>query len=458
MENDTIAAIATPTGIGGISIIKISGSGSLSAAERIFHPRNPERKLSGLSSQSMIYGHIHDTTEGGPIDEVLISVLRGPHSFTGEDVVEINCHGGPIVTRSIFELLLKEGIRLAEPGEFTRRAFLNGRIDLTQAEATIDLIHARTRSAARLGSRMLKDGLGQKIRDLLKVMDEERIHIEVAIEFGEETEEDVSPQQIQENLGRFIVPEVQHLISAYQHGEWVRHGLRVVLAGKPNVGKSSLMNQLLRQERVIVTEIAGTTRDTIEEGFEIEGVPILLTDTAGLRRSADPIETIGQSKAQQAIDQADLILFMIDGSCPVEDDDRELAKKVDGRPLMVLRNKSDLVPNPDRRAVLDQPPPEGYLDISALTGEGLERLKAKILSYCGENQRLEDDRYLPNQRQKDLLVKVRNVLRMALEEGQTLETLAIDLRDCERYFNQILGIDVEQDVLDAIFQRFCIGK
>jgi tRNA modification GTPase len=290
------------------------------------------------------------------------------------------------------------------------------------------------------------------------VVDEERMHIETAIEFGEETNHDVSPQQIQEDLRLFIVPDVQKLISAYQHGEWVRHGLRVVLAGKPNVGKSSLMNQLLRQERVIVTEIAGTTRDTIEEGFEIEGVPILLTDTAGLRRSNDPIETIGQNKAQQAIDKADLVLFMIDGSRPVDDDDRELAEKIDGRPLLVLRNKSDLIPNPDRRAMLDQTPPEGYLDISALTGEGLERLKTIILSYCGENQRIEEEKYLPNQRQKELLVKIQTVLERALEEGQTLETLAIDLRDSERYFNQILGIDVEQDVLDAIFQRFCIGK
>jgi tRNA modification GTPase len=458
METDTIAAIATPLGTGGISIIKISGAGSLSAVEAIFQPRNPKRKLREIPRQTMIYGHIHKIGGGEPVDEVLVAVLRGPHSFTGEDVVEINCHGGPIVTRIILDLLLESGIRLAEPGEFTRRAFLNGRIDLPQAEATIDLIHARTQRAARLGSRMLKDGMGQKVQSLLKVIDEARIHIEAAIEFGEETDLDVTPQDIQKDLRNLIVPDVQQLINAYQQGEWVRHGLRVVLAGKPNVGKSSLMNQLLRQERVIVTEVAGTTRDTIEEGFEIDGVPILLTDTAGLRRSADPIEMMGQAKAQRAIEQADLILFMIDGSQPLEEADRDLAEKIDGRPRLILRNKSDLVPNPARRTGLDRPPPEGYLDISALKGDGLERLKNRILAHVGVSQRMEDEACLPNRRQKELLEKIHSSLAFALESGQTLETLAIDLRDCEGYFKQILGIDVDQDVLDAIFQRFCIGK
>ncbi len=458
VDHDTIAAIATPLGTGGIAIIKISGDNAIPAAEQLFKPHNPKRSLTELPSQTMIYGHIHEPQGGQVIDEVLITVLRGPHSFTGENVVEINCHGGPQVSRRILDLLLLGGLRLAGPGEFTRRAFMNGRIDLTQAEATIDLIHAKTRRAAQLGSRMLKDGLGTQIKSLLKVIDDCRVRIEAAIEFGEEADMDVSWQDIQEVMGRAIAPVVNQMVSAHRNGEWLRQGLSVVLAGKPNVGKSSLMNMLLQRERVIVTEVAGTTRDTIEEGFDIGGVPILLTDTAGLRRNADPIEIIGQNKARQAVEQSDLVLFMIDGSRPVDDSDCDLRERLDGLPHLVVRNKSDLVPDPNRRTCLDPPPLDGYLDISALRGDGIEALKAKILTYAGINQGVEIDPWIPNRRQKDLLVKIQGVLANAGEACPTIDTLAIDLRDCEGYFNQILGIDVEQDVLDAIFQRFCIGK
>ena len=387
MVNDTIAAIATPPGAGGIAIVKISGPDALSAAGMFFKPANPLRSLLELPRQTMLYGHVYDPGQGAIIDEVLISVLKGPHSFTGEDVVEINCHGGPQVSRSILDLLLERGVRLAEPGEFTRRAFMNGRIDLTQAEATIDLIHARTKRAARLGSRMLSDGLGNKIQSLIRIIEDSRMRIEAAIEFGEETEMDVAPQDIKDLLAHIVLPVIDKLVAAHQQGEWLRNGLHVVLAGKPNVGKSSLMNCLLQKERVIVTEFAGTTRDTIEEGFEIEGVPIILSDTAGLRSNPDPIERIGQEKARQAIERADLILFMIDGSQSADDYDRDLAANIEGLPHLVVRNKVDLVADPAKRAVLDQRPLDGYLDISALRGDGLETLKAKILDHVGERFR-----------------------------------------------------------------------
>jgi len=458
METDTIAAIATPLGTGGISIIKISGPGAIAAAELLFKPRNPQRVLRNLPSQTMLYGHVHEAEQEEAIDEVLITVLRGPHSFTGEDVVEINSHGGPLVTRSILDELLKLGVRLAEPGEFTRRGFLNGRIDLTQAEATIDLIQARTRRAARLSSRMLQDGLGIKIQELLQVIGDLRMRTEAAIEFDEETDIDLLPQDLHKHLQNKILPVITQLIESYQQGEWIRHGLRVVLAGKPNVGKSSLMNRLLHQERVIVTEVAGTTRDTIEEGFEINGIPVVLTDTAGLRPSKDPIERIGQEKAQQAIDRADLILLMIDGSQPVTEEDRVIAKRLEGYPCLVLRNKSDLFAEGGAQAALEPPPRDGYLDVSALSGHGLESLKNRIVFRAGMTQRNDDEAFLPNRRQKDLLVKIKTMLDNAIETWQTLETLAIDLRDCEQYLNQILGINVDQDVLDGIFERFCIGK
>ena len=458
MLNDTIAAIATPPGTGGIAIIKISGPDALEAAGMLFKPANPKRSLLEQPSQSMLYGHVYDSGQGDPIDEVLVTVLRGPHSFTGEDVVEINCHGGPQVSRTILDLLLECGLRLAEPGEFTRRAFINGRIDLTQAEATIDLIHARTKRAIRLGSRMLKDGLGNKIQSLLRIIDDSRMRIEAAIEFGEETDMDIAPQDIQDVLDQTVLPVVDQLIAAYQHGEWLRNGLRVVLVGKPNVGKSSLMNRLLQKERVIVTPIPGTTRDTIEEGLEIKGIPILLTDTAGLRRHPDPIERIGQEKAWQAVEQADLILFMIDGSQSVDDYDRDMVAKFEGLPHLVVRNKVDLVADPTRLAVLDRLPLDGYLDISALRGDGIETLKSLIIDRFGEDIGIENDTWLPNRRQKEILVKVQSLLSGMFTTNPTIDALAIDLRDCERYFNQILGIDVEPDVLETIFKRFCIGK
>jgi len=458
MGTDTIAAIATPLGTGGISIIKISGPGAITATEPFFKPRNPQRVLRHQPSQAMLYGHVHEDGQGEVIDEVLITVLRGPHSFTGEDVVEINCHGGPRVTRSILDEVLKRGVRLAEPGEFTRRAFLNGRIDLTQAEATIDLIQARTQRAARLGSRMLKNGLGNRIKDLLRIVADLRMRTEAAIEFDEEADSDLSPQDIQGELEHQLLPVIEQLIESYQHGKRVRNGLHVVLAGKPNVGKSSLMNRLLRQERVIVTEVEGTTRDTIEEGIEIDGIPVVLTDTAGLRPSKDPIERIGQEKAQQAIDRADLILMLIDGSRPVAAEDQALAKQLQGRPHIVLRNKADLFAGGCSQAVLNPHPRDGYLDISALRGDGIEGLKDVILVHAGMTQPSADEAFLPNRRQKNLLVSIKTMLDNALQTWQTLETLAIDLHDCEHYLNQILGIDVDQDVLDAIFQRFCIGK
>jgi tRNA modification GTPase len=458
METDTIAAIATPHGTGGISIIKISGPDAIAATEPLFTPRNPQRMLRHLPSQTMLYGHVHESERGEAIDEVLISVLRGPHSFTGEDVVEINCHGGQHVTRSILDEVLRRGVRLAEPGEFTRRAFLNGRIDLTQAEATIDLIQARTKRAARLGSRMLKNGLGNRIKALLRIVADLRMRTEAAIEFDEEAEADLSPQDIQDELEHKILPDIVQMIEGFQHGERVRHGLRVVLAGTPNVGKSSLMNRLLKQERVIVTEVEGTTRDTIDEEVEIGGIPVVLTDTAGLRPSNDPIERIGQEKAQQAIGKADLILMMIDGSRPVAAADQALAKQIAGRPHIVLRNKSDLFAGGCSQAVLNPHPRDGYLDISALLGDGIEELKDVILVHAGMTQPGADEAFLPNRRQKNLLVSIKTMLDNALQTWQTLETLAIDLHDCEHYLNQILGIDVDQDVLDAIFQRFCIGK
>lgn len=461
MNTDTIAAIATPLGTGGISIIKISGPEAVGSVIPIFRPRNPQRTLDQLPSQTMVYGHIHDFRNGDLVDEVLLTILRAPRSFTGEDVVEINCHGGPQITTAILDMLLQCGLRLAEPGEFTRRAFLNGRMDLTQVEGTIDLIHARTRRAARLGSQLIANGLGAEIRRLRNTVIEIRSLIEASIDFDDEIQTDIPPDSIADKIVVQVIPALQELVSNYQSGRLLREGLRVVLAGKPNVGKSSLMNQLLKQERVIVSEVPGTTRDTIEEGIEIDGIPILICDTAGLADSKDPIDRIGQKRTQEAIEKADLILFMIDGSQPIDDSDRDLSEFLGKRFHIVLRNKIDLVQEEVRRTRFKEMPAEGYLDISALNGLGLDRLKERVLLAAGVDQRAEAEACLPNLRQKMLLIRALSVLSGVVDQSRVIEnfeTLSIDLRDCERYFNQILGDDVEQDVLDEIFNRFCIGK
>jgi len=461
MKPDTIAAIATPLGTGGISIIKISGPDAVASVAPIFQPRNPQRTLSLCPSQTMVYGHIHDDRNGELIDEVLLTILRSPRSFTGEDIVEVNCHGGLQVTRAILDLLLLRGLRLAEPGEFTRRAFLNGRIDLTQVEGTIDLIHARTQRAARLGSQIMARGIGTEIRRLLDIVIEARALVEASIDFGEEIEGESPLDAIRTNLLEQVVPAAKDLVENYRSGRLLREGLRVVLAGKPNVGKSSLMNQLLNQDRAIVTDVPGTTRDTIEEGIEIEGIPVIICDTAGLSDSDDPIERLGQQRALDAIEHADMILFMIDGSLPLEPSDHDLVQIIGNRTHIVLRNKIDLVPHPDQRTPLDHTPMGGWLDISALKGVGIDALKKTLLSASGIDHRGEAEACLPNLRQKILLTRVLSVLSGGLsQDASTIaaETLAMDLRDVEGYFNQILGINVEHDVLDDIFNRFCIGK
>lgn len=461
MNRETIAAIATPLGTGGISIIKISGPDAVAAAIPIFRPRNPQRDLQCLPSQTMIYGHIYHPDKSVLIDEVLLTILKAPRSFTGEDIVEINCHGGPQVTTAILDILLKSGLRLAEPGEFTRRAFLNGRIDLTQVEGTIDLIHARTRRAARLGSQMVAHGIGVEIQRLVGIVSELRALIEAAIDFGDDIDGTVSDLFLRDRITSELMLPVEDLVRHYHDGRVLREGLRVVLAGKPNVGKSSLMNQLLNHDRAIVTDIPGTTRDTIEESIEISGIPIRICDTAGLRNSDDPLERMGQQRAQIAIETADLILLMIDGSQPLDDNDRQLLSRLAHRSYVVVRNKIDLVSGPGISTALDETPSGGYLDISALDGTGIPRLKKRLLQAAGVDERAEAEACLPNIRQRELLKKALEVLANAVDPvmgNESLDTVAMDLLDCQRYFNQILGIDVEQDVLDDIFARFCIGK
>jgi len=461
INGDTIAAIATPLGTGGISIVKVSGPQAIDAVAQIFRARDPRRQLQRLGSQRIAYGHICDRDQETPIDEVLVSVLRGPRSYTGEDVVEVNCHGGVMVTGAVMDLLQALGVRCAEPGEFTRRAFLNGRIDLTQAEATIDIIEAKTRRAALMGSRLLNCGLGEhiaRLRDEVKLL---RTRIEAAIDFCEEDDTAITPEAVRNTIRRNIIPDVQQLLDGYREGRLLRHGIQVVLAGKPNVGKSSLMNCLLRQNRVIVTEYPGTTRDIVAEGLDIGGFPVMLRDTAGLGRPGDPVERLGQQKTREAIEDADLVLLMIDASQSTDDADRDILASIGERPYLLVQNKIDLVKGEGDRPRVDLPSGIGCVAISALYGHGVEHLKEHIVRFAGMDDGAASYPLQPNQRQKALLSKARRVLNYTAEPtriGDALELVAVDLKDCERYLGRILGIDIDPDVLDDIFNRFCIGK
>ncbi len=461
LSNDTIAAVATSQGTGGIAIIKISGPQAFEIVSRIFRPRHlTARGLTACDHQRLAYGHIVHP-QAGVLDEVLVAVMCGPRSYTTEDVVEINCHGGAVVTQEILNLVITQGARPAEPGEFTRRAFLGGRINLAEAEAVIDLINAKTRKAARAGLQQLNNGIAQQINELQNMLMEILAEIEAYIDFDDDLEETLSISPLKQRMTSDILPVINGLISSFREGRILKEGLRLVIAGRPNVGKSSLVNRFLNQERVIVTAVPGTTRDIIEEMIDIDGLPVVVTDTAGIHRRPDPVEAIGIEKSEAAIAEADLVLFLIDGSEPLNSEDRQIYGQIKRQDHLVVQNKIDLCQG--------QPPPptieglctEEVVRISALTGDGLERLKEQIVLRLGLGIDPDGSRILVNLRQRKLLEAVQQHLDQACcYIGQTCEAelVAIEIKDALKAFQEILGQGVSEDVLDHIFKKFCIGK
>ncbi|MBL0713438.1 MAG: tRNA uridine-5-carboxymethylaminomethyl(34) synthesis GTPase MnmE [Desulfosarcina sp.] len=459
---DTIAAIATPRGAGGIAIIKISGPEALAITRRIFQPKHrtdPWEQSSG--HQQMVYGYVVHPEHGAVLDEVLIAVMYGPRTYTTEDVVEINCHGGAVVTQDVLDLVLAQGARVADPGEFTRRAFLGGRINLAQAEAVIDLINAKTRKAAQAGLHQLSGGIDQKVKNLQAQLLEILAEIEVYIDFDDELEEPLSISALKSALVNDILPAVLNLISSYREGRILRDGLRIVIAGRPNVGKSSLVNRLLNQERVIVTAIPGTTRDIIEESIDVGGIPVVITDTAGIHESRDPIESIGIEKSEQAIDCADLVLFMMDCTAEIQSEDKRLYDRIKDKNHLLIQNKIDLREDRAHLPSFKNKKEDDYVHLSALTGEGLDALKNKILSHVGLDSGPESSHIVVNLRQRALLESVRQHLEKTLHllgPTEYTELIAIEINDALRNLQEILGQGATQDVLDHIFKRFCIGK
>jgi tRNA modification GTPase len=471
MNGNTIAAIATPPGRGGISIIKISGRLAFRIAGAIFRPApakahelstDPAFGFRTFPSRRLHYGHIVRPEGGVTVDEVLLSAMTAPNTYTGEDVVEINAHGGPAVTKAILEIVLALGARMADGGEFTRRAFLNGRIDLTQAEAVGDLIGAETAKAHEMAAALLDGELGRRLLDIKNELLETRSRIEAAIDFTEEVDDVIDTESLRRGVEQNVRLPLVAMIEGYGRGRLCREGLRLIVVGKPNVGKSSLMNRLVREDRVIVTPLPGTTRDLVQEMLDIGGFPVILTDTAGIHPTEDPVEKIGIQRARGAMGRSDLILFVVDGSQPLDGHDQMVYASIDAAPVIVVRNKSDLFQN---RAASSLPSEWGSpeeVQLSAKTGEGLVDLENAIIQHIKGAGAAGDVSFIGvNLRQKTLLVQaLAAVERLAsgLQTGQPEELWAIDIEEGLKRVNEVLGLSVDDDVLDMIFKRFCVGK
>lgn len=467
MDASTIAAIATPAGAGGISIIKLSGAHALSIASRLFqgrttHPgvRTAEDKF---QSHRLYYGHIVDPTSGRTLDEVLLSVMMAPRSYTCEDVVEINSHGSPAAVQAILELVLRNGARLAEPGEFTRRAFLNGRIDLTQVEAVIDLINARSARALEISSSQLDGALSREIHTIRATCLDVLARIEAEIDFPEDLDEIVNGETIGRKLREEVIGSIRGFLDLYAAGRVIRDGLTIAIVGRPNVGKSSLMNRLLCRERAIVTPFPGTTRDAIEDILVISGVPVSVWDTAGLQETVDPVESIGIQKTWERIGQADLILFVIEAHKPLSDEDFRIFLKIRERSVLCVLNKIDLL----EESWVESELPADWLPIrrigvSALKGSGVEILRAAIIESAWSDVGAKGaDKIMPNLRQKIALEHCAEAAEAAagcLENGSSPEIAAIDLKEALGFLDEVLGVHVKEDILETIFSRFCIGK
>jgi len=461
MENsDTIAAISTPPGSGGIGIIRMSGAQSLANLQTIFQPQG---KGCSFESHRLYYGRVVHPDTNKALDEVLAVFMAAPKTYTREDVVEIHCHGNILVLQSILELLLTLGVRLADPGEFTKLAYLNGRIDLTRAEAVIDILSARTRKGMDMALDQLGGSLYIKVDAIRSTLVHMRAIVEVAIDFPDEDIEIVNYSALAKQVVDDVLNPLERLLRQAEEGKIFRDGISVVIVGLPNVGKSSLLNTLLQEERALVTAIPGTTRDTIEEYLDIQGVPVRIVDTAGIRQGADEVEKMGIERARKQIDQADLVLFMIDAKRGIQKEDKELFETISHKPLLLILNKSDLAPQKPETMRLGQEDEKlPCIQISAKQQDGIEELKNAIFkAVVGGKEQWQEEGCAPNMRHKASLSRARDAairLGQGLEIKNTSDLLAIDLQDCLEELDAIVGITTTEDVLDVIFEQFCLGK
>jgi tRNA modification GTPase len=460
--DDTIAAISTPIGEGGIGIVRMTGPQAADILNKIFCPGKRETRagdnpyLLSLIPYRLHYGHIVDPQSGETVDEVLVSYMPAPHTYTREDVVEINCHGGVVPLRRVLELTLRHGARLAQPGEMTLRAFLNGRVDLAQAEAVLDIVQAKTEASLRMAVEQLGGWLSDEIRTVRALLMDILAYLEATIDF----EEDEIPFQNIEPPLREAIERLGKLLANADQGIVYRQGVRTAIVGRPNVGKSSLLNALLRTSRAIVTSIPGTTRDTLEETINLKGIPLVLVDTAGITAETDDaIEKLGIERSRAALAQADLTLLVIDGSEPLQSADSEIADLVGDKPAIVVINKADLT----QRAELDSLLPQAdRVSISALTGQGLEKLEEDIVETVFSGRVVTTDEPLVSSpRHKELLARALDHLKAAQgahSEGMAADFVAIDLTAAVDALGEITGETATEDLLKTIFAKFCIGK
>jgi tRNA modification GTPase len=455
--DDTISAIATALGVGSIGVIRLSGPDSLAIVDRIFTGREKPGKD---NARKLLYGHILDR-KGQPIDEVLAVYMPGPHSYTGEDVCEIQCHGGRQALQEILSLTYQAGARPAEPGEFTKRAFLNGRLDLAEAESVMDIINAKSRQALVAANRGHEGGLSRKVRELRKKLRDLVVQLEAAIDYPEEDIEEVTYDRAAEVLAEGQAA-VARLVRQGSAGRILREGLRTAIVGRPNVGKSSLLNSLLQADRAIVSNIPGTTRDIIEEQMTIGGIPLVLTDTAGLRDTEDLVEKIGVERSRAALEDAQLALVVLDGSQPLSGEDRELLRSLKDRKKLILVNKSDLPQMLDTEGLQREYGSSDVIVLSVKTGEGMEQVEQWLREFVyGEGSDSESSSMTQNARQQDLLEKALRSLEDAMEGARQhlpYDCLTIDLTQTLHDLGEITGEDVPDEIIDEIFAQFCVGK
>ncbi len=458
MSEDTIAAISTAMSPSGIGIVRISGAGAVRTAGKIYRSPGGKKRLEDVPSHTIHYGYIYD----GDLmaDEVLVMVMRGPRSYTGEDTVEINCHGGLLAVRRVLEAVLHAGARMAEPGEFTKRAFLNGRIDLSQAEAVMDVINAGSEYALDSSLSQLKGSVMRSVRKIRGEILYEIAFIESALDDPEHISLEGYPERLEEKTAQ-EKERIERLIRSFSEGKMIREGIRTVIVGKPNAGKSSLMNMLVGEEKAIVTDVAGTTRDVLEEQVMLEGISLRMMDTAGIRETSDLVEQIGVERARKYAREADLILYVVDASVPLDENDREILEIIRDRKTIVLLNKSDL-PQVISPGDLEQMGTWPVLSISAGNRQGVEILEAQIrkMFFAGELE-FNDQVYITNARHKNALEKARDSLEMvenSIAAGMPEDFFSIDLMDAYEALGTILGESVGEDLVNEIFSKFCTGK
>lgn len=458
MEFDTITAIATPVGEGAISIVRLSGPESIHIVNRLFQGKNLEE----VPSHTLHYGKIIDPKTKVVTDEVIVSVMRAPKTFTVEDVVEINCHGGMIAVNRILELVLDAGARLAEPGEFTKRAFLNGRIDLSQAEAVMDVIQSQTNQAMHVALNQLEGKLSRLIKTLRQHLIETIAHVEVNIDYPEYDDVEEMTHEMMDEKTAIVLEEIEKLLQVAKQGKILREGIKTAIIGRPNVGKSSLLNALVQEDRAIVTDIAGTTRDVIEEYVNVRGIPLKLIDTAGIRETDDVVEKIGVERSQQVLATADLILFMLNNNEPLTDDDRMIFSSLEGLHYIVIVNKTDLPTQLDVAEIGKLAGDKQVITTSLLHDEGVDELEAAIAELFFDEKIVQHDAvYISNVRHIHLLKQAKQALEDAREGlvlNMPLDIVQIDVRRTWEYLGEIIGDTASESLIDQLFSQFCLGK